>query len=251
MKKIFTLLAAMVCSFASFAQDIQLETKDGQVIENGSTVTIHGEMEDMMFFGYFKPNLFVRNLTEKNVLVEATMKVISGNSQICWGGSCVPVAEGASYSTKPGVANANFLNDLTIETMVMDTDYMNTIITCTIELTLYTGTEIHKDGDKKGYLKDPQKVVSAIVTYTNDPVLGIESTEVNSPVVYTKDNVLYCNAAANAQLQVYNVAGNLCKNIRMTSESESLSLEGLNKGIYIYRVLEAGKSAVSGKFLVK
>ena len=48
MKKIFTLLAAMVCSFASFAQDLQLETKDGQVIENGSTVTIHGEMEDML-----------------------------------------------------------------------------------------------------------------------------------------------------------------------------------------------------------
>ena len=251
MKKIFTLLAAMVCSFASFAQDIQLETKDGQVIENGSTVTIKGEMEDMMFFGYFKPNLYVRNLTEKNMLVEATMKVIRGNSQICWAGSCVPVSEGSSYSTKPGIANANFSNDLTIETMVMDSDYMNATVTCTIEITLYTGTETYKDGDKKGYLKDPQKVVSAIVTYTNDPVLNIENTDVNSPVIYAKDNVLYCNAAANAQLQIYNVAGHLCKNIRLNSEAESLSLEGMTKGVYIYRVLGTGKPAVSGKFLVK
>ena len=51
MRKFFTLLAAMACSFASFAQDIQLETKDGQVIENGSTVTIKGEMLDMMIYG--------------------------------------------------------------------------------------------------------------------------------------------------------------------------------------------------------
>ncbi|MBR5803056.1 MAG: T9SS type A sorting domain-containing protein [Bacteroidaceae bacterium] len=238
MRKIFTLLAAMVCSFASFAQDIQLETKDGQVIENGSTVTIHGEMEDMMIWGQFNSNLHVRNLTDKKQGVYATMKVVSGTSQICWGGSCVPVMVGNSHTTGMGVVDAESSSSLLIETLVMDADYMNAIVSCTIEITVWTD-------------KNPDQKVSATVTYTNDPASGIESTEVNSPVVYTKDNVLYCNAAANAQLQVYNVAGNLCKNIRMTSESESLSLEGLNKGIYIYRVLEAGKSAVSGKFLVK
>ena len=238
MRKIFTLLAAMVCSFASFAQDIQLETKDGQVIENGSTVTIHGEMEDMMIWGQFNSNLHVRNLTDKKQGVYATMKVVSGTSQICWGGSCVPVMVGNSHTTGMGVVDAESSSSLLIETLVMDADYMNAIVSCTIEITVWTD-------------KNPDQKVSATVTYTNDPASGIESTEVNSPVVYAKDNVLYCNAAANAQLQVYNVAGNLCKNIRMTSESESLSLEGLNKGIYIYRVLEAGKSAVSGKFLVK
>lgn len=238
MRKIFTLLAAMVCSFASFAQDIQLETKDGQVIENGSTVTIHGEMEDMMIWGQFNSNLHVRNLTDKKQGVYATMKVVSGTSQICWGGSCVPVMAGNSHTTGMGVVDSESSTSLLIETLVMDADYMNAIVSCTIEITIWTD-------------KNPDQKISAIVTYTNDPVLGIESAEVASPVVYAKDNVLYCNAAANAQLQVYNVAGHLCKNIRMTSESESLSLEGLNKGIYIYRVMEAGKSAVSGKFLVK
>lgn len=238
MKKIFTLLAAMVCSFASFAQDLQLETKDGQVIENGSTVTIHGEMEDMMIWGQFNSNLHVRNLTEKNQGVYATMKVISGSSQICWGGSCVPVMAGNSYKTGMGVVSANSSSSLLIETLVMDADFMNAIVTCTIEITVWTD-------------KNPDEKISATVTYTNDPVLGIENTEVASPVVYAKDNVLYCNAAANAQLQVYNVAGHLCKNIRLNSEAESLSLEGMTKGVYIYRVLGAGKPAVSGKFLVK
>ena len=76
MRKIFTLLAAMVCSFASFAQDIQLETKDGQVIENGSTVTIQGEMLDMMIYGQFESNLYVKNLTDKNQGVFAEIKVL-------------------------------------------------------------------------------------------------------------------------------------------------------------------------------
>ena len=238
MKKIFTLLAAMVCSFASFAQDLQLETKDGQVIENGSTVTIHGEMEDMMIWGQFNSNLHVRNLTEKNQGVYATMKVISGSSQICWGGSCVPVMAGNSHTTGMGVVSANSSSSLLIETLVMDADFMNAIVTCTIEITVWTD-------------KNPDEKISATVTYTNDPVLGIENTEVASPVVYAKDNVLYCNAVANAQLQVYNVAGHLCKNIRLNSEAESLSLEGMTKGVYIYRVLGTGKPAVSGKFLVK
>ena len=238
MKKIFTLLAAMVCSFVTFAQDIQLETASGQVIANGSTVTVHGEMEDMMIWGQLNSNLCVRNLTDKKQGVFATMKVISGNSQICWGGSCVPVMEGNSYTTGMGVVDANSSTSLLIETLVMDADFMNAIVSCTIEITIWTD-------------KNPDEKISATVTYTNDPTLNIENTEVASPVVYAKDNVLYCNAAANSQLQVFNVAGHLCKSIRLTSESESLSLEGLTKGIYIYRVLEAGKSAVSGKFLVK
>jgi hypothetical protein len=116
--------------------------------------------------------------------------------------------------------------------------FMDAVITRTVEVTIWTD----KNSDQK---------VSAIVTFTNDPVLGIESAEVASPVVYAKDNVLYCNAAANAQLQIYNVAGHLCKNIRLNSEAESLSLEGMTKGVYIYRVLGTGKPAVSGKFLVK
>ena len=81
----------------------------------------------------------------------------------------------------------------------------------------------------------------------------MENTEVVAPIVYAKDNVLYCQFAdaANRQLQVYDVAGKLWKNVRLTSESASLPLEGRTKGLYIYRVMEAGKPVVSGKFLVK
>ena len=240
MRKIFTLLAAMVCSFASFAQDIQLETKDGQLIENGSTVTLHSEMVDMMVWGQLNAEIYVRNLTEQKQGVIAEMKVVSGgDTQICWGGSCVGVAVGETYKTGMGLLDATISADLKIESLITG-DFKGTIATRTIEITVWT--------DKK-----PEEKVSATVTFTNDPALSIEEVKETSAKVYAKDNVLYCQFAdaANRQLQVYNVAGNLCKDIRLTSESESLSLEGIAKGLYIYRVMEAGKKAESGKFLVK
>lgn len=241
MRKIFTLLAAIVCSISTFAQDIQLETKDGQVIANGSTVTIKGEMVDMMLWGQFESNLHVKNLTEKNQGVYVTMKVVSGDAQICWGGSCVPVSEGGSHTTGIGPVSANSSANLLIETLITAAGYMNATVTRTVEVTVWTN-------DK------PEEKISATVTFTNDEkVLGIANTEVVNPMIYAKDNVLYCTFAdaANRQLQVFDVAGKLWKNIRLTSESETISLEGKSKGLYIYRVLEAGKPAVSGKFLVK
>ena len=240
MRKFFTLLAAMACSFASFAQDIQLETKDGQVIENGSTVTIKGEMLDMMIYGQFESNLYVKNLTDKNQGVYAEMKAVTGDTQICWGGSCVPVQAGASHTTGMGLVNAGASTSLLIESLIMTPGYMDAAVSRTIEITVWT--------DKK-----PEEKVSATVTFTNDPTLSIENTEISSPIVYAKDNVLYCQFAdaANRQLQVYDVAGKLWKNVRLTSENESLPLEGRTKGLYIYRVMEAGKPVVSGKFLVK
>ena len=238
MRKIFTLLAAMVCSFASFAQDIQLETKDGQVIKNGSTVTVKGEMLDYMAWGQFDSHLHVRNLTDKKLGVYAHVKAIDGNGQICFGGGCIPLLmAGAEATSGMGLVEPQTAASLMIDCIIYG-DYMNAVVTRTVEVTIWT--------DKK-----PDEKISATVTYTNDPASNIENAEVSSSIVFAKDNVLYCNGAANSQLQVFNVAGHLCKSIRLTSESESLSLEGMTKGLYIYRVVATGKNAESGKFLVK
>lgn len=240
MRKFFTLLAAMVCSFVSFAQDIQLETKDGQVIKNGSTVTVKGEMVDYIAWGQFDSHLYVRNLTDKKQGVFAHVKAIEGNGQICFGNGCIPLMmAGAEATSGMGVVDPQTATSLLIDCLIYG-DYMNAVVTRTVKVSIWT--------DKK-----PEEKITATVTYTNDPTLNIENTEVSAPVIYAKDGVLYCNFAesANRQLQLFNVAGHLCKNIRLTSEAESFSLEGLTKGLYIYRVIEAGKKADSGKFLVK
>lgn len=249
MRKIFTLFAAMVCSFVSFAQDIQLETKDGQVITNGSVITIKGEMVDEEgYMGVFTPHLYVRNLIDSNQGIYAQMKAISGGyPQICGIGNCWPTSEMTPVvTTGMGVLPASSAIDLEIHTQHMKWDepnYMTDIHTCTIEITVWT--------DKK-----PEEKISATVTFTNDPEVlaaGVESAEVNTVKVYANGNVLYYSFAnaTDRQLQVFDVTGHLQKDIRLTSEAGSLSLEGMTKGLYIYRVAEAGKKIVSGKFLVK
>ncbi len=242
MRKIFTLLTAAMCSFASFAQDIQLETKDGQVIANGSTVTVKGEMVDMYgSYGQFDSHLYVRNISEGTQAVIAHVKAVKGDGQICWGGNCIPLAgEGAEATTGAGLVASQTAESLLIDCLVFDPAYMTMTVTRTVEVSIWT-----KD--------KPDEKITATVTYTNDASLNVDKAEATEDVVYAKDNVLYARFAqpASRHLQVFDLAGQLCKDVRLNSESVALPLEGMTKGLYIYRVMKAGKRDVSGKFVVK
>lgn len=244
MKKIFTLLAAVWCSMAAMAQSFQLETKDGTVIPDGASVTLKSEMTDMMMWGQMDAHVYVRNLTDANMGLIAEMKVVSGgDTQICWGGGCKTVVVGGSQTTGTGVAFVNEANDLRIEALIMG-DFKNAVVTRTVELSVWNE-------------KDPSEKISAIITFTNDEKVleaaGIAGVKAGAQAVYAKDNVLYYNFAdaAARRLQLFDVAGQMQKELRLNSEAGSLPLEGMSKGIYLYRVVENGKNALSGKFLVK
>ncbi len=160
-------------SFIENKHDIQLETKDGTVIKNGSSVTIKGEMLDMMIYGQFESNLYVRNLTEKNQGVYVEMKAINGDTQICWGGYCVPVQTGNSHTTGMGLVSAGASTSLLIESLVMSPNYMDAIVSRTIEVTIWTD-------------KNPTDKITAEVTYTNNPeFLGYKT------ISYMIDGKLY------------------------------------------------------------
>ena len=136
--------------------DIQLETKDGQVIKNGSKVSVNAEMVDMMIWGQVESNIYVRNLTGKSQGVYASVKTISGDAQICWGGSCVPLSEGASHTTGLGLVSANSSASLLIESLVMESNYMSVPVTRTVEVTVWTDSK-------------PEEKYTAIVTYYYTP----------------------------------------------------------------------------------
>ena len=136
--------------------DIQLETKDGQVIKNGSKVSVNAEMVDMMIWGQVESNIYVRNLTGKSQGVYASVKTISGDAQICWGGSCVPLSEGASHTTGLGLVSANSSANLLIESLVMESNYMSVPVTRTVEVTVWTDSK-------------PEEKYTAIVTYYYTP----------------------------------------------------------------------------------
>ena len=136
--------------------DIQLETKDGQVIKNGSKVSVNAEMVDMMIWGQVESNIYVRNLTGKSQGVYASVKTISGDAQICWGGSCVPLSEGASHTTGLGLVSANSSASLLIESLVMESNYMSVPVTRIVEVTVWTDSK-------------PDEKYTAIVTYYYTP----------------------------------------------------------------------------------
>ncbi|MBR2359946.1 MAG: T9SS type A sorting domain-containing protein [Bacteroidaceae bacterium] len=234
MKKISTFFIAAMCNMASLAQGLAFQLSDGTVLENGTELTVagHDDAEAMELHS----GLCVKNLTSKQTGLYVKTKAISGSIQVCFGGTCVPLFEGME-SEKMGVLPANEVVDLLIGA---PTFMVSGYITRKIEVTAWLANAV----DEK---------VTITLTFTNDPALSVEEVKATPAKVYAKDNVLYCQFAdaANRQLQVYNVAGNLCKDIRLTSESESLPLEGMAKGVYIYRVMEARKKAESGKFLVK
>lgn len=243
MKRIFTLLAAAWCSMAALAQSFQLETKDGTVIPNGASVTLKSEIEDMMIWGQMNAHVYARNLTENNMGLIAEMKAVSGGeSQICWGGKCVTVAVGDTYTTGTGVASAGEANDLEIHALI-NGDFKTAVATRTVELSVWNEN-------------NPAEKISATITFTNDEKVlaaNITGVQTNAYAVYAKDNVLYYNFsdAAARRLQLFDVAGQLQKELRLSSEAGSLPLEGMSKGIYLYRVVENGRKAVSGKLLVK
>lgn len=252
MKKIFTLLAAAWCSMAAMAQDIQLETKDGTVIKNGSTVTIGCEMVDQYgFSGLMDPHIYLKNLTDSNQGVYAMMKVVKAGieyPQICGIVTCYPTsAEYPVAKTGMGLLEANSSIDLQIHLLYqlhLYPNYMSVQDACTIELSVWT--------DNK-----PDEVITSTITMTNDPAVleaaGIAGVKAGAQAVYAKDNVLYYNFddAAARRLQLFDVAGQMQKELRLNSEAGSLHLEGMSKGIYLYRVVESGKKALSGKLLVK
>jgi len=234
MKKIFTLFVAAMCVSISFSQNLVFELLDGTVLENGADLLVAGH--DVPENLELEAGLCVRNLTSKKTGLNVKTKAVSGSMQVCFGGTCTPLFEG-SESEKKGIIDAEELVDLKIG---VSTFMVTGYITRTVEVTAWLDSAV-------------DEVITIRLTYTNDPALSIENTEMVAPIVYAKDNVLYCQFAdaANRQLQVYDVAGKLWKNVRLTSESASLPLEGRTKGLYIYRVMEAGKPVVSGKFLVK
>lgn len=238
MKKIFTLLAATFCSMISFAQDLTLEDKNGTTIANGATVTVEGEYKPDEFMKVLAADVFVRNNSASKQLVYLKVTAVSGEQQCCWAGSCTPLAEGAS-TEKSALVEAGEASNLEI-------DYSGFMVsgdvfTRTVAISVWTDA-------------NPADVTTATVTYTNDPtLLNIESTESHTNRVYAQDNVLRYNfvSAAGRQLQVYDLAGKLQKNIRLSSEAGTLSLEGMSKGLYLYRVVENGKNLLSGKLTVK
>lgn len=65
----------------------------------------------------------------------------------------------------------------------------------------------------------------------------------------TQEAILFAGVTAQTQVEVFNIAGEALVSENFSSDN-SVSLQGLQNGVYVVRVNEAGKDAVSKKFSI-
>lgn len=91
------------------------------------------------------------------------------------------------------------------------------------------------------------------MAYFEDVAAGIDGVEAQAENVKFADNVCHYNfaVAAPRTLNVYGVDGKLAHQSVISAEQGSVSLNSLQKGTYVYSVVENGKNVNTGKLIIK
>ena len=187
MKKLFTLTLSLLFALTAAAQatdtSVQFCDKDGNIIADGTTLTLTQFEED--FFGNVQmpSGLLVKNTTDKSVHITADYTISSmssGTFQICFPQNCVVQNRIGTYATEQGDLAAGALRD-------MQTEWFPTVVgTCNVSMKIvtYKQNAITKAWVKKGdgpslqlnFAYDPASIsgvatdknVSSIQYYTLD-----------------------------------------------------------------------------------
>lgn len=234
MKKLYSLLAAMVCAASLTAQNLTV-TLDGQNIANGATVEKYyaeEELDDMDVYGLY-PKFILTSKVNGNC--DATLMSVDKANDVafCFNG-CVFTGAGNNYTVNhTGVATRkNTEYDLGIH--VQHDNKWTENYTRELDLTVTQKGETFTCKIILGV--DPEKAA------------GINGTGSKKPVSFAS-NTLTFNLGSAATVSLYSVTGTevLKKDINSTG---SVSLSTLPKGVYIYKVNGTSKTH-TGKVVVK
>ena len=240
MKKLLlaTLLAAGTM-VPMAAADFTVLFRDNPV-ENGSTITydeydvtvLDGGEAGMMYMWKVDPALLL--VTDDVAPMTIHVKSITGVPiRLCAGGTCLedPEITKDVENLKAGVPlnlqldwEARTTNEPEIEIPAME-----------ILVEIY-------------YTSDPSNIFSFTLNMGGMEASGVESVTANEVNVVLKGKALYYDLAGTSQIAVYSLSGKTVLS-QTVSGNGSISLEGLSKGIYLYRV--SGKDQKAAKFILK
>lgn len=220
------------------AQEIYFMNQDGDNL-NGTTYVF----EDVEIYPYspdktgilIDPKLYIYSDTDIKVNIQAKANV---NVNLCAGGQCEsglqPIKE--NVELKAGQAlSLNFDYDVN----VTNEEYESTYQIPAIEAVLSAWP-----------VADPSAVVSVTVKM-GDVGAGVESIAMNQNSVIFNGNSLNYDVTGASQLSVYSLSGKTVLN-KAVAGNGSLSLDGLSKGIYLYRLTNKNGQAVkSAKIIIK
>ncbi len=105
-------------AYAQTDNSFQFVDKDGNVIENGSTITVTNPEDDGMGSIALHTGLWVKNTTDKNLgaNVEITLSQIdNGALSCCFPSSCAQIKKTGTYETQKGELLADSQNNFQTE----------------------------------------------------------------------------------------------------------------------------------------
>lgn len=214
---------------------------ENEPIENGSTVVFEGYSLDIQEYPGFDMKFYTWTVDPELYLVSDSAdpmtihaKSLNGvDFQLCAGGTCMRGTD----ITKP------------VEALKADTplnlqlDWTKSVIDePEIEIpAMEIAVEIY-------YTSNPSDVFSFTLKMGGFKAAGVDSVGADDVNVVLKGNALYYDLPSASQISVYSLSGKTVLN-KTVSGNGSLSLDGLSKGVYLYRV--SGKSNKSAKFIIK
>ena len=124
----------------------------------------------------------------------------------------------------------------------------------TIHAELSSATEIATAVVKVSamYVDQPETTISVTLKMTNDPSeAGVSAVKASHSINVANGTLNYAFAnAAQRTINLYAMSGQMVKSISTAKASGAVELAGLRNGIYLYRVVENGKT-LCGKLIVR
>ena len=239
MKKIFTLSIISILALCANAQKLSWEC-DGKAVANGSSVVstaveneviIPGKLE----FHNLKPELLLLSDTEGQVVI--TAEYVSGPTISVCPNVCANLdGDNTKYTFDPLEVSANGKADMTIHAELSSA---TEIATAVVKVSAM-------------YVDQPETTISVTLKMTNDPSeAGVSAVKASHSINVANGTLNYAFAnAAQRTINLYAMSGQMVKSISTAKASGAVELAGLRNGIYLYRVVENGKT-LCGKLIVR
>ena len=190
MKKIYTLIAALAFAAGSFAQTdntFEFVDKDGNVVPDGSTITVNEVSDDGMGTLMIKTGLHVVSHSSNKEGIGLTFnlsKMDNGALSVCFPGNCINYEAVGDYDNKTAIVDPNMNKDF--QTEWLPATYGTATATFTLsryEVVKKTvprlGVTIEEVGDK---IADGPTVTVNFVYTDPTAINGVESSSKKSVV---------------------------------------------------------------------
>lgn len=239
MKKIFTLSIISILALCANAEKLSWEC-DGKAVADGSSVVSTAGEVDVKIPGVIenfvlKPELFLLSDTDGEVVI--TAEYVSGPTISVCPESCVSLnGSKITHTFNPIKVSTNGKADMAIHVELSST---TEIATAVVKVSAM-------------YVDQPETTISVTLKMTNDPSeAGVSAVKASHSINVANGTLNYAFAnAAQRSINLYAMSGQMVKSISTAKASGAVELAGLRTGIYLYRIVENGKT-LCGKLIVR